>query len=174
MEDRYISFCSSGTIRSRCTARVRRIALTALSLSTIAAAGAFAQQAASEACSASGTTSLASEKQLPPEPKPFGGVIKRDSRESKPCWDPRIVPPKGAPNVLLIITDDAGFGVSSTFGGVIPTPATGPHCQQRTALHEFQFHRALLAHARRADHRPQPSLGGLRRYFRTGHRLSGL
>jgi arylsulfatase A-like enzyme len=33
------------------------------------------------------------------------------------------VPPKQAPNVLLIITDDAGFGVPSTFGGVIPTPA---------------------------------------------------
>jgi arylsulfatase A-like enzyme len=32
------------------------------------------------------------------------------------------VPPKGAPNVLLIMTDDAGFGVPSTFGGVIPTP----------------------------------------------------
>jgi arylsulfatase A-like enzyme len=31
------------------------------------------------------------------------------------------VPPKGAPNVLLIMTDDTGFGVSSTFGGVIPT-----------------------------------------------------
>jgi arylsulfatase A-like enzyme len=32
------------------------------------------------------------------------------------------VPPRSAPNVLLIITDDAGFGVPSTFGGVIPTP----------------------------------------------------
>ena len=32
------------------------------------------------------------------------------------------MPPKEAPNVLLIITDDAGFGVPSTFGGVIPTP----------------------------------------------------
>src|SRR5664279_4663804 len=123
MEDRYISFCSTGTIRSRCTARVRRIALTALSLTTFVTAGAFAQQPAPETCSAAGTTSLKSEKQLPPEPKPFGGVIKRDSRESKPCWDPRVVPPKGAPNVLLIMTDDAGFGVSSTFGGVIPTPA---------------------------------------------------
>ena len=30
--------------------------------------------------------------------------------------------PRQAPNVLLIITDDAGFGVPSTFGGVIPTP----------------------------------------------------
>ena len=123
MKDRYTSFSSSGTVRSRCTARVLRIALTALSLTTFAAAGAFAQQSASESCSPAGTTSLQSEKQLPPEPKPFGGVIKRDARESKPCWDPRIVPPKGAPNVLLIMTDDAGFGVSSTFGGVIPTPA---------------------------------------------------
>jgi len=61
-------------------------------------------------------------KQLPaPDPK-FGGVIKTDALSSKPWWAPRIVPPKQAPNVLLIITDDAGFGVPSTFGGVIPTP----------------------------------------------------
>ena len=33
------------------------------------------------------------------------------------------MPPKGAPNVLLIMTDDDGFGVPSTFGGVIPSPA---------------------------------------------------
>lgn len=32
------------------------------------------------------------------------------------------VAPKGAPNVLLIMTDDVGFGASSTFGGPIPTP----------------------------------------------------
>ena len=60
---------------------------------------------------------------LSAEAPAFGGTIKRDARESTPCWAPRIVPPKGAPNVLLIMTDDAGFGVSSTFGGVIPTPA---------------------------------------------------
>jgi arylsulfatase A-like enzyme len=61
-------------------------------------------------------------KQLPaPNPK-FGGVIKDDALQSKPWWAPRIVPPKDAPNILLIITDDAGFGVPSTFGGVIPTP----------------------------------------------------
>ena len=69
----------------------------------------------------SATTTI-SGKQLPaPSPK-FGGVIKDDALQSKPWWSPRIVPPKGAPNVLLIITDDAGFGVPSTFGGVIPTP----------------------------------------------------
>jgi len=67
-------------------------------------------------------TTTISGKQLPaPDPK-FGGVIKDDALQSKPWWAPRIVPPKEAPNVLLIITDDAGFGVPSTFGGVIPTP----------------------------------------------------
>ena len=54
---------------------------------------------------------------------PFGGVIKNAALQSRPWWAPRITPPQSAPNVLLIITDDAGFGVPSTFSGVIPTPA---------------------------------------------------
>jgi len=71
--------------------------------------------------SPSATTTI-SGKQLPaPDPK-FGGVFKNDALQSKPWWAPRVVPPKQAPNILLIITDDAGFGVPSTFGGVIPTP----------------------------------------------------
>src|SRR5262245_57556131 len=62
-------------------------------------------------------------KQIPPPPPKFGGVIKQDAKDSKPYWPPSVVPPKGAPNVLLIMTDDQGYGVTSTFGGVIPTPA---------------------------------------------------
>src|SRR5438552_1000116 len=69
-----------------------------------------------------GATTTISGKQLPaPDPK-FGGVIKNDALQSKAWWAPRIVPPKQAPNILLIMTDDSGFGVPSTFGGVIPTP----------------------------------------------------
>jgi arylsulfatase len=58
------------------------------------------------------------------------------------------VPPKGAPNVLLIITDDAGYGVASTFGGVIPTPAL-----ERIAsagLRYTQFHSTALCSPTRA------------------------
>jgi len=81
-----------------------------------------AQQVTGTLGSPSATTTV-SNKQLPsPDPK-FGGVIKEGALQSKPWWAPRVVPPKGAPNVLLIITDDAGFGVPSTFGGVIPTPS---------------------------------------------------
>jgi len=53
----------------------------------------------------------------------FGGVINETAKDSKPYWPPSVVPPKGAPNVLLIMTDDQGYGVSGTFGGVVPTPA---------------------------------------------------
>ena len=62
-------------------------------------------------------------RQLPPPDPRFGGTIKEKATDSKPWWPPRILPPKGAPNVLLIMTDDCGFGSPSTFGGVIPTPA---------------------------------------------------
>ncbi|HXQ07613.1 MAG TPA: arylsulfatase, partial [Bradyrhizobium sp.] len=69
-----------------------------------------------------GATTTIDGKQLPPEPPKFGGVIKEDAKDSKSYWPPSVVPPKGAPNVLLIMTDDQGYGVSGTFGGVIPTP----------------------------------------------------
>src|SRR5215468_343222 len=61
--------------------------------------------------------------QIPAPPQKFGGKIEPTTKGSEPYWPARIVPPKGAPNVLLIMTDDAGYGVASTFGGVIPTPA---------------------------------------------------
>jgi hypothetical protein len=60
---------------------------------------------------------------LPPPPQKFGGEIELNAAQSKPYWPMRVVPPKGAPNILLILTDDVGFAAPSTFGGVIPTPA---------------------------------------------------
>ncbi len=61
--------------------------------------------------------------QLPAPPQEFKGTIERTTEGSKPYWPARIEPPAGAPNVLLIMTDDSGFGVPGTFGGVIPTPS---------------------------------------------------
>src|SRR5499427_3241650 len=59
---------------------------------------------------------------LPNPPAPFGGEINPNALQSKPYWPARVAPPKGAPNVVLIMTDDTGFGAGSTFGGVIPMP----------------------------------------------------
>ncbi len=92
-----------------------------LALALLTAPLAFGQQVTGTLGSPNATTTI-SGKQLPaPEPK-FGGDIKNDALQSKTWWAPRIAPPSEAPNILLIITDDAGFGVPSTFGGVIPTP----------------------------------------------------
>src|SRR5512132_3603454 len=88
----------------------------------LAAAPAAAQQTTGVPGSPEATTTITSE-QLPPPPEKFGGKIERNAAQSTPYWPPGVEPPKGAPNVLLIMTDDAGFGVPSTFGGVIPTPS---------------------------------------------------
>ncbi len=90
--------------------------------SSLAIAGQAVAQQVSGTLGSPSASSTISGKQLPPPDPKFGGVIKDGALQSKPWWAPRVVPPKGAPNVLLIITDDAGFGVPSTFGGVIPTP----------------------------------------------------
>ena len=92
--------------------------LAVLLLSTAAAS---AQQVTGTLGSPSATTTIPGNQLPPPAPK-FGGVIKDDALQSTAWWPPRVVPPKGAPNILLIMTDDAGFAVNSVFGGVIPTP----------------------------------------------------
>ena len=58
------------------------------------------------------------------------------------------MPPKGAPNVLLIMTDDQGYGVSGTFGGVIPTPAMDRIA--KAGLRYTQFHSTALCSPTRA------------------------
>src|SRR6516165_10333768 len=82
----------------------------------------YGQQTTGESGSPNATTTISGKQLPPPDPK-FGGVIKETAKQSTPWWPPRVVPPKGAPNILLIMTDDEGYGISSTFGGVIPTPA---------------------------------------------------
>jgi arylsulfatase len=56
-----------------------------------------------------------------PQP-PFKGVINKTAKESTPSFPALPSPPPGAPNVLLILTDDVGFGATSPFGGPIQTP----------------------------------------------------
>ena len=82
-----------------------------------------------------------------PEPK-FRGVIGRKASESKPDFPEAVKAPGGAPNVLLILTDDVGFGASSAFGGPIPTPTL-----ERLAdngLRYNEFHTTALCSPTRA------------------------
>jgi len=79
---------------------------------------------------------------IPNPPPPFAGKVNLSAVDSKPGWPPTVVPPKGAPNVLLIMTDDQGYGVSGTFGGVIPTPAMDRLA--KAGLRYTQFHSTAL------------------------------
>lgn len=61
---------------------------------------------------------------LPIPDQPYKGLIMYDAKDPESKFPPiaQLRPPKDAPNVLLILIDDAGFGSSSAFGGPCQTP----------------------------------------------------
>ncbi|WP_109577297.1 arylsulfatase [Aminobacter sp. AP02] len=122
-------------------------AFTALTAFTFWGSSGQAQEVNGELGSPSATTTIPG-NQLPAPTPPFGGVIKETLEGSKTWWAPRITPPKGAPNVLLIMTDDQGYGVSGTFGGVIPTPTLDSLAA--TGLRYTQFNSTALCSPSRA------------------------
>jgi arylsulfatase A-like enzyme len=127
----------------------RAFALGIFAVASILAGGGIsvAQQVTGTLGSADATTTI-NGKQLPPPPPKFGGVIKETAKDSTPWWPPRVVPPKSAPNVLLIMTDDQGYGVPGTFGGVIPTPNLDRIA--KAGLRYIQFHSTALCSPTRA------------------------
>src|SRR5262245_941505 len=82
-------------------------------------------------------TTCGQDSALPRPPQPFQGKINRKAKDSAPDFPKGIEAPKGAPNVLLILTDDVGFGASSTFGGAIPTPTFDKLASRGMRSHMF-------------------------------------
>ncbi len=66
-----------------------------------------------------------------------------------PAWPRNPSPPAGAPNVLVILTDDVGFGASSTFGGLVPTPTLD--ALARDGLRYNRFHTTAICSPTRAS-----------------------
>jgi arylsulfatase A-like enzyme len=64
----------------------------------------------------------ASGAQLPQPDPAFKGKVGETYKDSTPSYPQAVKAPKGSPNVLLILLDDVGFGMSGTFGGPVPTP----------------------------------------------------
>src|SRR6516165_1991524 len=116
----------------------------AFALTTVSS---FAQQINGTPGSPDATVTIPGNQLPAPDPK-FGGVINETAKDSTPYWPARVVPPKGAPNILLIMTDDQGYGVCSTFGGVIPTPAMDRIA--KAGLRYTQFHSTALCSPTRA------------------------
>ncbi|HEY5973561.1 MAG TPA: sulfatase-like hydrolase/transferase, partial [Geobacteraceae bacterium] len=127
--------------------KIAPLVLAVIAVAFLAAAPALAVETTGIPGSPGATTTI-SGKQLPPPAPKFGGEIKEKASESKSWWAPRVVPPKGAPNVLLIMTDDAGFAAPSTFGGVIPTPALDRIAKD--GLRYTNFHSTSLCSPTRA------------------------
>ena len=108
--------------------------------STLAVAAAF--------CAVFAVTAMSQEEVLPRPPQPFQGKIGRTAAESTPDFPKGIEAPKGAPNVLLILTDDVGFSAASTFGGPIPTPTFDKLA--KAGLRYNMFHTTALCSPSRA------------------------
>jgi phosphoglycerol transferase MdoB-like AlkP superfamily enzyme len=85
---------------------------------------------------------------LPRPEEPFHGYIGRTAKDSTKDFPQGVKTPKGGPNILLILTDDVGFGASNTFGGPIPTPTMDRLAKE--GLRYTQFHTTALCSSTRA------------------------
>jgi arylsulfatase len=82
-----------------------------------------------------------------PDPM-FKGKIGKSLDDSKPNYPQPVKPREGSPNVLVILLDDVGFGICSTFGGPVPTP----HFDKlaKNGLTYNRFHTTALCRRSRA------------------------
>lgn len=85
---------------------------------------------------------------LPLSDPPFKGTVGKTYQESEQAWPELPKPPAGAPNVVIILLDDVGFGQVSTFGGPVQTP----HLDQLAArgLKYNRFHTTAICGPSRA------------------------
>src|SRR5207249_8870299 len=107
-----------------------------------------------------------------PDP-PFQGVAHRTLEGSQPDFPHPVTAPQDAPNVLLVLVDDAGFGNPSTFGGPCQTPTLTKLAGQGLRYNRFHV-TALCSPTRRAALRAQPPCRGLRLDRRDCRRLAGV
>lgn len=127
-------------IRSRPTPHGRRLAATLLAS---VAAGAFLQPVLAQPPSPARNAT-----ELPYPPPPFQGEIAPSYRDSRQDFPQPVRAPAGAPNVLLIMLDDIGFGQASAFGGPVPMP----HVDRLAAegLRYNRFHTTAICSPTRA------------------------
>lgn len=85
---------------------------------------------------------------LPILDQAFGGRIEMSARASTPSYSPRILPPAGAPNVVVVLLDDVGFGQISSFGGPVETPNID--ALSKAGLRYTRFHTTAMCSPTRA------------------------
>jgi arylsulfatase len=91
---------------------------------------------------------MAGGTQLPKPDPEFQGKVADTYKDSTPNYPQPAKAPKGSPNVLLILLDDVGFGMCSTFGGPVPTPNMDKLANN--GLRYTRFHTTALCSPTRA------------------------
>lgn len=100
-------------------------------------------QASAQTSGASGLSSIPDRR-----PGEFNGHISEYFKDSERDFPLNPTPPAGAPNVILILLDDVGFGATSTFGGPVATPALDKLAAR--GLRYTQWHTTALCAPTRA------------------------
>ena len=119
-----------------CQRRVKSLTVSLLSTAAVLAICASTGQLHAQAPSTS------AQDVLPRPEAPFGGQIGTTYRDSKADFPKPVTAPAGAPNVLIVILDDVGFGHAGTFGGAVSTPTMDRLAQN--GLRHNQFHTTAL------------------------------
>jgi hypothetical protein len=103
-------------------------------------------------------------RRLPHATPAFTGTAERLITQSTPRKLERQLAPDGAPNIVLILLDDVGFGSFGTFGGPVPTPALDRIAN--IGLRYNQFHTTALCSPTRAAMLTGRNLGAYGWYYR--------
>jgi hypothetical protein len=74
------------------------------------------------ACLGAQAGAALAEEVLPKAPAPFRGKTDISRDKSMPDWPQTVEAPAGAPNIVLVLLDDVGFGATSALGGPVETP----------------------------------------------------
>ena len=100
-------------------------------------------------CAGAPVVAAAGAEMLPRPPAPFNGKLAPTERRSSGTYlVPPVTAPEGAPNIVLVLTDDVGFASASTFGGSAPTPTLDRLAEQ--GLRYNQFHTTAICSPTRA------------------------
>ena len=88
---------------------------------------------------------------LPIPDRPAPGLTTYDAKDPDTAFPPiePLLPPAGAPNVLIVLLDDVGFGASSAFGGPCETPTAERLAAGGLHVQPLPHHRAVRADPRR-------------------------
>lgn len=150
-------------MQTRTTLRAVTVLAVSPLLGSLAMFGWLAETVAQDKKTAAPTLAAAADAsdrtKLPiPDPE-FKGKIGKTYKESEPAWPKIPTAAKDAPNIVVILLDDVGFGQTSTFGGLIPTPNLDKLAFG--GLRYNRFHTTALCSSRSSSPAPSSRYGSI-------------